>query len=435
MKVWKRAVALVCALGFVGAGVACKSETEKKLEEMTPQTQIEDVVASLDGVKSLKFSVDAKAELKGTVEGEQGDVKMDAGIDLWLSKTDDFIDAKIVMDYNMTMTAPESQTEAQKVEAYLVDGYAYVVTEYEGQKMGIKTSDSIFSLLADEMGVEETEVKSLFATVFAEAEKMEISSDLLKEFMELSIVDPSEEKSETSMTLVYDYKGVINNVIGNITGITATTTLEQFIDSMLADLNVNTTCAKLLDKVAPYGAKKVKDVKAEIEKEIGMTAEELLAKVQNNQDILDLLDEIEPGISEEIKAFKLSDIMAEIGEMTVDQVIAEISGEEVTVAMAVAEAKEMLKEPVQEMIDIDQEAIEVLKAIKINEYNSKFSTEYDEEANLTAISMGLNANVKLAYAAENVDLTVSSGVTYKISELSKSASEIKLPTGITWQEM
>ncbi|MBQ7831063.1 MAG: hypothetical protein IJ393_03175, partial [Clostridia bacterium] len=102
MKVWKRAAALVCALGFVGAGVACKSETEKKLEEMTPQTQIEDVVASLDGVKSLKFSVDAKAELKGTMEGEQGNMKMDAGIDLWLSKTDDFIDAKIVMDYNMT---------------------------------------------------------------------------------------------------------------------------------------------------------------------------------------------------------------------------------------------------------------------------------------------------------------------------------------------
>jgi hypothetical protein len=128
-------------------------------------------------------------------------------------------------------------------------------------------------------------------------------------------------------------------------------------------------------------------------------------------------------------------IMAEIGDITVDEIIAEAYGEGMTVAKAVAQAKEMLQAPIQEMMDIDQEAIDVLKAIKINEYNSKFSTEYDEEANLTAISMGMNANVKIDYAAEGVDLTVSSGVTYKISEFSKSASEIKLPTGITWQEM
>ena len=434
MKVWKRAAALVCALGFVGAGVACKSETEKKLEEMTPQTQVEDIAAALEGVKSLKLSMDAEAELKGTVEGEQGNVTMDAGIDLWLSKTDDFIDAKIVMDYSMTMTAPESQTEAEKIEAYLVDGYAYIVAEQGDQKMGVKTSESIFALLADEMGVEETEVKSLFATAFAEAEKVGIPADLLNEFMELSIVEPSEEKTETSMTITYDYKSVINNLIGNVTGITETTTIAQFIDSMLTDLNSDMTCEKLLDKVASYGAKTVKEVKAEIEKEFGVTAEELLAKVQSD-DVVSILNEMEEGLGDQVKAFKLSDIMDVYGDMTIDQLIEEISGEELTVADAVAEAKEMLKTPMQQVMPIDEEAIDVLKAIKINTANTQLATEYDEDANLLAISAGVNASVKVEYAAEEVDLTMTSSVTYKLSDFSKSASEIKVPTDITWQEM
>lgn len=438
MKVWKRAAALVCALGFVGAGVACKSDAEKKIEDMTPQTQVEDIAAALEGVKSLKLSIDSSASVNGVADGEQGDVKMDAGIDLWLSKTDDFLDAKVVVEYSMDYAADgESNKEEQKVEAYLVGGYAYVVMDYQGEKMGVKTEDSIFALLADEMGVEEKDVKSIFATAFEKAGEVGIPTDLLNEFMALSPVAPSEEKTETSMSLVYDYKAMINNLIGNVTGITDKTTIGDFIDSMLVDLGEKEmTCTKLLDKVAPYGQKTVKDVKAEIEKEFDFKTEDIIKAVQENKDLLAMLDEMEPGMSDMVKNFKLDDIMNEYGNMKIDELIAMLSGEEITVAQAVAQAKEMLKTPVKEVMPIDKEVIDVLKGITINTAKTEFKTEYDEDANLTAISAGVNADVKLNFTVDgtSADLKCKSSVSYTLSEFSKSATEIKLPD-IQWQTM
>lgn len=431
MKVWKRGLALVSALGFVGAGVACQTETEKKLENMTPQTQVEDVATSLEGVKSLKMSMDTSATVKGVADGEKGDMAMNVGVDLWLSKTDDFLDAKLVVEVSTDMKVDgEEETQEEALELYLVDGYVYMVAEVEGEKMGVKTEDSIFAILADEMNMKKSEVKAMFADAFEKAEEVGVPADLLKEFLELSPVDPSEEKTETSMTLVYDYKTMIDNLIGNVTGITDKTTIGNFINSMLKDLNSDMTCNKILDKIEPYGQKTLAELKTELEEEFDVTAEEWLSALKANTDLLAMLDEMQPGMSDMIKELEIEELMDEIGDMKIDDIIKEMSGEDLTVEDMVAQTKELLKTPVKEVMPVEEELLEVLEAITINTAETEFTTTYDEDANLLSISVGSSTNVKIKKDKEN-DLTITSDVSYELSEFSKSATEIQLPD-IEW---
>ena len=85
----------------------------------------------------------------------------------------------------------------------------------------------------------------------------------------------------------------------------------------------------------------------------------------------------------------------------------------------IAQAKEMLKMPVLEVMPIEEELLEVLNSVTINTAKTEFETEYDEDANLLSISAGANVSIKIQMDKDN-DLTMTSKVSYELSEFSKN---------------
>jgi hypothetical protein len=154
----------------------------------------------------------------------------------------------------------------------------------------------------------------------------------------------------------------------------------------------------------------------------------ILGENDIDKQIINYLTKID--LSLELYKTLIEEIMDEIGDMKIDDIIKEMSGEDLTVEDMVAQTKELLKTPIKEVMPVEEELLEVLEAITINTAETEFTTTYDEDANLLSISVGASTNVKIKKDKEN-DLTITSDVSYELSEFSKSATEIQLPD-IEW---
>lgn len=435
MKVWKSVVALACACGFIGTSVACTNgDVEKKAKKMTPTSQLTEVSESFEGAKSLKLSVDCSADYSYSMPYYSSSMpyyspgyadKMDLHMELLLSRTTDFVDAKLVVSGKDEYSYKNSSnTDTIYGEAYLISGRAYSVIEEDGTKVG-EAYGSIYDLLAEELGVKSAAVRSMLSEALTEAMNIGVPADLLNGFLEAA-GNPEQSHTKTSISYTYNYKQLCDDLLGLITSIDNNTTIESFADNALKILGIDITCEKILTEVEARGDKTLSELKAEIEKEFGFKTEDVLEMLQRDE-VVALLNQMESGLGNNIKSIDLPALTSQFGNKTLDWFAEEISNSHFkNTKELVAYFRERLKTPILE-IGID-DVIDTIDNIKINTVEMDVTTSYNDDGKLVSVSSGEKVDFSVASNAFAYLLKVETS--FIISEISTSGRTISLPNDI-----
>lgn len=436
MKVWKSVVALACACGFIGTGAACdKDNVEKKVKNMTPTSQIVEVSDVFEGAKSFKVSVDflmdhSSSSIYTSMDSSSirynSTDKIDAHMDLWLSRTEDFVDAKLLVNAkNEYSYGYDDWSRSRTINgaAYLIGGKAYAIEEEDGKMFG-EAYGSIYDLLAEELEVNSVAVRSMLSAALSEAQKIGVPEDILKDFLEAG--NPTQSHTDTSISYVYNYKQLCDNIFELMKSVDDDTTLETLIDNALKMLGVDLTCEKVLSEVEKMGDKTLSEIKTEIEKEFGFKTEEVLELLQRDE-IVALLNQIEPNLGDRIKSIDLLALTSQFGNETLDWVVENVSESYLKSAKdLVTYLRKNLKTPVLEMGFDD--VLATVDNIKLDAAETGVTTTYNDKNELVSVSSGEKLDFYIGNTNYSESLKLETSFTF--SEISASSITISLPDGI-----
>lgn len=451
MKMWKRTAAFVLCAGFAFSGVACnvggqQSNNSSNNSSAAPITPPETTTAQkftewADGVKTAKVEFNASFATKENYANDNGQLVSEpitATVEgeVVLAWTDSGVNA----EFDATIGGTVIEGAKVTVEGCLVDGVAYL-DQGAGMYRMIYDIGTVLEEAMAETGITEEQI-SAFGDVIVETVKKEYK-DIDAAF---DAIFEDVEAEEGVKTVTEDGSAWINALLAYIKTLDVeNTTVVEAIDGVLKMINPAWTTEKIFDEVTEISEMKVADaykaideaVKAETDKTVQEWKDALIA----NEEIAAILEE-EMGkeVVDQIKAVDIQeDIIAEIGEMTVDQFVSSMvneGGEEETepalvIATYIAQAEAYLAEMTVADLGLP---LEEIGELVFNKLSASASVKYDEDQNIEYVSSAFEVNVaykEAVYVSEEesieADNFLKAAVEVKVSEVGKTAPTIALP--------
>lgn len=454
------------------------------------KTYLSDIGSALVGAKSFKVELDASisqsddnSEMDMTIEGDielsqnaDDEELYDMSLVLNVSGTSkydynddgDFKDIAPWEDEDAEDPDMETQEVEEAIKLYVKDGYVYMCQENEdGDEEWRKYYKPYDEVLADEMG--ETlpdDVTNAYLEMFEKVLDNELVTGTV-DAVKTGIAKTAEIK-DGMFVIAFDAKTLVNDTIAMLVD---DPTMEELVNYALAMVDEELTVEGILDKLATYGDKTILDVYDEIDAWLVANYEkgvqDIVELVTKDQDIIDALEEVglEDALIEQFQNFNVEETLTSMLEaynmkdLTIDEIIAMMMGGMGGQAapMASEEAPEMTLESIVEMVKeqyLDmtlsemvgedwEDGVAVLEKVKANALSASFGTKYGNDKKVNYIEMKMNFDVDAAstntnslydsetgeYVYETIieEMSVAESFTIKISEISTSLVEIKLP--------
>lgn len=438
MKLWKKGISLVMALGLSVSAAGCFADSSSENRTgitLTKDVAMTNLTETFETTKSFKVDLDCEYRATGentiTIDGE-----------IIVSLGDDGADMKATIT---TTETDGNESEKDTLVVYFIDDYAY---NYDVEtKTYIKSTMSLSDLIEgalSEAGLTSADINAYVAeleTALTEAGVTEES--VLAELKESAIV------YENVMSWSVDYKDEVNSAIDFLGDYDTNKTLEAVLNEALTAAGVDKDVDAILDGVGALGTLKVGDA-------VAVANAYLTLYYQTNlQAVLDaaLADEavlaalqgagVPAEMITQLKGIKISDLVTAYGEMTIDEVLTMLTaGFETEAVDAESEETQAPTITLQSFADMAKSYLEntkisdlnenivqaqaMLKAIDVTAFGGNVAVTYNGEANVMEIA--LESRVDIAVVGVGGASFTFGAV---ISEFSASAITIALPADAT----
>lgn len=267
-KLWRTAGALAVSAAFAFSAVAC-TDGESSISSAggdstsggSSGTQtgilstgyITKALEQFSSAKSLKVSLDGEVSLKlGGALKADGTAQFHG--DVVVSETETGADMGIVLTGTVTNNADtESEPEQISASMYLIDGYMYMYNEeYEFYEMSSVSfdSESFMGMLMEYLSM--ADIEGMLENIDMDA--------VVAELAQLLDEKGTVTENSASLSLAYDAKDTLNNVISLIKEVKEGETLEGALDVLLAAVSPELTTEGILDMIKPLGTMTLKDI-------------------------------------------------------------------------------------------------------------------------------------------------------------------------------
>ena len=435
------------ALGLSVSAVGCFGETSSSSSgvTLTKDVAMTNLTQTVENSKSFKVDLDCEVAVSGvmttTVDGEIVVSLDDNGADMkaTITAATDYVDAE-EEDFSSSMTV------------YLIDDYAY---NYDAQTNTYMKSTMTLSQLIEgtltEAGLTATQV----GAYVAQLEEILTEAGVTEEAI-ISELKESATVSESVMSWSVDYKDEANTVLDFAANYDINKTLETALNEALTAMGADTNVDAILDSVGALGTLKVSQVVSTVDAYLTLNYQTNLQAIWDAA----LVDEtvvgalLQAGVTQEninaMKAIKISDLVTEYGEMTMDDVLAlviSMTQTETTTTEGSGEG-ESAETPAITLKAITDMAKAYLEATKISDLNANLaqiqaglkgldftalggsvSVTYDSAASVSEIAVEAAVTMSMTMGQDVQTAGVTVGVS--VSEFSANTVTIVLPAGAT----
>ena len=451
MKFWKKGLSLVMALGLSVSAVGCFGETSSSSSgvTLTKEVAMTNLTQTVENSKSFKVDLDCEVAVSGvmttTVDGEIVVSLDDNGADMkaTITAATDYVDAE-EEDFTSSMTL------------YLIDDYAY---NYDAQTNTYMKSTMTLSQLIEgalaETGLTATQV----GAYVAQLEEILTEAGVTEEAI-VSELKESATVSESVMSWSVDYKDEANTVLDFAANYDINKTLETALNEALTAMGADTNVDAILDSVGALGTLKVSEAVATVNAYLTLNYQTNLQAIWDAA----LVDEavvgalLQAGMTQEninaMKAIKISDLVTEYGEMTLDDVLALVismtqtetttteGGETGTGTGEGSETPTITLKSLTDMAKAYLEATKIsdlnanlaqiqagLKGLDFTALGGSVSVTYDSAASVSEIAVEAAVTMSMTMGQDVQTAGVTVGVS--VSEFSANTVTVALPAGAT----
>ena len=449
MKFWKKGLSLVMALGLSVSAVGCFGETSSSSSSsdatLTKDMAMTKLTETMEATKSFKVDLDCEVAVSGvmttTVESE-----------IIVSLDDNGADMKATLTLATDYVDAEEEDSTSSMTVYLIDDYAY---NYDAQTNTYMKSTVTLSQLIEgtltEAGLTATQVGAYVAQLEEILTEAGVTEEaIVSELKELATI------SENVMSWSVDYKDEANTVLDFAANYDINKTLETALNEALTAMGADTNVDAILDSVGALGTLKVSQVVSTVDAYLTVNYQTNLQAIWDAA----LVDEtvvgalLQAGMTQEninaMKAIKISDLVTEYGEMTMDDVLAlviSMTQTEATTTEGSGEG-EGAETPAITLKAITDMAKAYLEATKISDLNANLaqiqaglkgldftalggsvSVTYDNAASVSEIAVEAAVTMSMTMGQDVQTAGVTVGVS--VSNLSASTVTVALPAGAT----
>lgn len=449
MKFWKKGLSLVMALGLSVSAVGCFGETSSSSSSsdatLTKDMAMTKLTETMEATKSFKVDLDCEVAVSGvmttTVESE-----------IIVSLDDNGADMKATLTLATDYVDAEEEDSTSSMTVYLIDDYAY---NYDAQTNTYMKSTVTLSQLIEgtltEAGLTATQVGAYVAQLEEILTEAGVTEEaIVSELKELATI------SENVMSWSVDYKDEANTVLDFAANYDINKTLETALNEALTAMGADTNVDAILDSVGALGTLKVSQVVSTVDAYLTVNYQTNLQAIWDAA----LVDEtvvgalLQAGMTQEninaMKAIKISDLVTEYGEMTMDDVLAlvismtqteatttEGSGEgegAETPAITLKALTDMAKAYLEatKISDLNANLAQIqagLKGLDFTALGGSVSVTYDNAASVSEIAVEAAVTMSMTMGQDVQTAGVTVGVS--VSNLSASTVTVALPAGAT----
>lgn len=412
---------------------------------LTKDVAMTNLTQTVENSKSFKVDLDCEVAVSGvmttTVDGEIVVSLDDNGADMkaTITAATDYVDAE-EEDFSSSMTL------------YLIDDYAY---NYDAQTNTYMKSTMTLSQLIEgaltEAGLTATQVGAYITELKSVLTEAGVTEEAI-----VSELKESATVSESVMSWSVDYKDEANTVLDFAANYDINKTLETALNEALTAMGADTNVDAILDSVGALGTLKVSQVVSTVDAYLTLNYQTNLQAIWDAA----LVDEtvvgalLQAGMTQEninaMKAIKISDLVTEYGEMTMDDVLAlvismtqtettttEGSGEgesAETPAITLKALTDMAKAYLEatKISDLNANLVQIqagLKGLDFTALGGSVSVTYDSEASVSEIAVEAAVTMSMTMGQDVQTAGVTVGVS--VSEFSANTVTVALPAGAT----